>query len=197
MARSMAEGVSSDSFMAAGFKHDRPRPCYTAGMEEAAGPDNSPALHVVLVHPEIPPNTGNIARLTAGARCRLHLVEPLGFSLEDRHVRRAGLDYWPHVDKRVHPSWTAFLESETPRRDRMWFFTTEAPTSFRDGDYEAGDWLVFGQESVGLPAGIRQEFSDRSLRIPMDRTKVRSLNLANSVAVAIYEALRATGDEPG
>lgn len=158
--------------------------------------DLGPALHVVLVHPEIPPNTGNIARLTAGARCRLHLIEPLGFSIDDRQVRRAGLDYWPKVDKRVHGSWQAFVDSEGPERERMWFFTADAQQSFRDRPYRRGDWLIFGKESVGLPDELRQQFSDRSVRIPMDRSAVRSLNLANSAAVAIYEALRATGDDP-
>ena len=90
-----------------------------------------PSFHVVLVHPEIPPNTGNIARLTAGTRSRLHLIEPLGFSIDHRQVRRAGLDYWPHVDKRVHASWPEFLADQAPATDRMWFFTAEAPRTFR------------------------------------------------------------------
>ncbi len=156
-----------------------------------------PRLHVVLVCPEIPPNTGNIARLTAGAGCRLHLIEPLGFSLEDRQVRRAGLDYWPHVDKRLHTSWEAFVEAEDPAEERMWFFTAEAERSFRAQPYRRGDWLIFGRESVGLPPELRQAYPDRGVHIPMHRTLVRSLNLANSVAVAVYEALRTTGDDPG
>ncbi len=149
-----------------------------------------PRLHVVLVEPEIPPNTGNVARLTAGAGCRLHLVEPLGFSLEDRYLRRAGLDYWPQVDLRVHSSWDALLKAEAPDRDRMWFFSAHAERSFRDLPWQAGDWLVFGGESGGLPQGLRERYFDRSVKIPMDRGTVRSLNLANAVAVGVYEALR-------
>jgi len=149
-----------------------------------------PRLNLVLVAPEIPPNTGNAARMTAATGSRLHLVEPLGFSLENRYVRRAGLDYWPHVDLRVHASWEALLESEAPDPARLWLFSAHAERSFREPTYRRGDWLVFGSESAGLPDDLRRRYADRLLRIPMDRSHVRSLNLANSAAVAVYEALR-------
>ena len=151
---------------------------------------DTPRLNVVLVAPEIPPNTGNIARLTAATGCRLHLVEPLGFSLEDRYVRRAGLDYWPHVDLRVHPSWEALVAAERPERDRTWLFSTKGSRSHWEADYRPGDFLVFGREADGLPERLLGELEDRIVTIPHDRRRVRSLNLANSVAVAVYEALR-------
>ena len=150
----------------------------------------SPHLNLVLVEPEIPPNTGNVARLAAATGCRLHLVGPLGFSLEDRYLRRAGLDYWPHVDLRVHADWDGFVSAEHPPPDRSWFFSARAERSFRAADYRTGDWLVFGSESDGLPEPLRARYADRLLFIPMDRSRVRSLNLANSVAVAVYEGLR-------
>ena len=150
----------------------------------------APRFHLVLVEPEIPPNTGNVARLAAATGCRLHLVGPLGFSLEDRYLRRAGLDYWPHVDLRVHEAWEALIDAERPSQDRLWLFSAHAERSFRSPRYQAGDWLVFGGESAGLPSALQTRYADRLLNIPMDRTRVRSLNLANSVAVAVYEGLR-------
>jgi len=150
----------------------------------------APRFHLVLVEPEIPPNTGNVARLAAATGCRLHLVAPLGFSLEDRYLRRAGLDYWPHVDLRVHDDWDALVQAERPGEARMWLFSARAERSFRSPTYRRGDWLVFGGESDGLPAALRARYVDRLLAIPMDQTRVRSLNLANSVAVAVYEGLR-------
>jgi len=149
---------------------------------------------VVLVHPEIPPNTGNVIRLTANAGAELHLVEPLGFRMDDRELRRAGLDYHEYASVRVHRDFAACraaLDAEAPRR---WLaFTTQAQRSSYDVAYAPGDVLTFGCESNGLPAAIVAQFADDArVRIPM-RPHVRSLNLSNAVAVAVYEAWRQTG----
>jgi tRNA (cytidine/uridine-2'-O-)-methyltransferase len=150
-----------------------------------------PVFHVVLVRPEIPQNTGSIARLTAATRTRLHLVGPLGFSLEDRYLRRAGLDYWPLVDLRTYPRWEAFAAAY---RDRaMKFFSTHADRSYLAARYEPGDLLVFGSETKGLGADFIRARRDHSYRIPIFEPGVRSLNLANAVSVVVYEALRQTG----
>ena len=146
---------------------------------------------IVLVHPEIPPNTGNVIRLTANTATDLHLVEPLGFRMDDRDLRRAGLDYHEYARVIVHRDFAACrraLDADAPRR---WFaFTTQASRSAYDVAYERGDVLVFGAETRGLPAGILAQFpADAHLRIPM-RAGVRSLNLSNAVAVAVYEAWR-------
>ena len=152
----------------------------------------SPArLAVVLVHPEIPPNTGNVIRLTANTATALHLIEPLGFRMDDRELKRAGLDYHEYASVRVHRDFeacSAALGGEGPRR---WFaFTTQAPRSLYDARFAAGDVLVFGCESSGLPDAVLARFAtDARLRIPM-RAGVRSLNLSNAVAVAVYEAWR-------
>ena|SRR5579862_169877 len=155
-------------------------------------------LAVVLVHPEIPPNTGNVIRLTANAGVDLHLVGPLGFRMDDRELRRAGLDYHEYARVRVHPDFAtchAALDNDGPRR---WFaFTTQATRSSYDVDYEANDVLTFGCESKGLPANIVAQFAPEArLRIPM-RPNVRSLNLSNAVAVAVYEAWRQLGFADG
>jgi tRNA (cytidine/uridine-2'-O-)-methyltransferase len=146
---------------------------------------------VVLVHPQIPPNTGNVIRLTANTATELHLVEPLGFRMDDRELRRAGLDYHEYARVAVHRDFTACraaLDRDAPRR---WFaFTTQATRSAYDVDYLPGDVLTFGSESAGLPAAVLAQFAaDAKLRIPM-REGVRSLNLSNAVAVAVYEAWR-------
>jgi tRNA (cytidine/uridine-2'-O-)-methyltransferase len=155
--------------------------------------DSDSPLHVVLVQPEIPPNTGNIARLCAATRSRLHLIEPLGFSLEDRYLKRAGLDYWPHVDLRVHHSWQAFVEQERPASRS--FFSARAQTSYLSAPLAAHDplYLVFGGETKGLSADILAGNSSTTFRIPIAQGHVRSLNLANAVAVVVYEALRQRG----
>jgi len=150
-----------------------------------------PILHVVLVQPEIPQNTGTTARLCAATATRLHLVGPLGFSLEDRHLRRAGLDYWPNVDLAVHADWQSFC-LEHPRAP-LWLFSARASRSYTDVRYRPGDFLVFGGETRGLPIELLAEKGDRALRIPMRGTAVRSLNLANAAAIAAYEALRQFG----
>lgn len=149
----------------------------------------APRLHVVLVHPEIHWNTGNAGRTCLAAGARLHLVEPLGFSLDEKEVRRAGLDYWPRVDPRVWPDWRSF-ESALPDLGEPWFFTAEAERTLWEVEYPERTVLVFGRESVGLPAEIRDRHRDRLVKIPMADPELRSLNLSTSVAVATYEVLR-------
>ncbi len=147
-------------------------------------------LHVVLVEPEIPQNTGNVARLCAGSGVWLHLVEPLGYELDDRHLKRAGLDYWPNVRLSVHPS-LASLEPLLPR-ERTHVFTTKTERFNRDARYVRGDVLVYGRESRGLPGDFIARWADRAVRIPITDA-VRSLNLSNSVAIGVYEALGQLG----
>lgn len=149
----------------------------------------SPPLHVVLVHPEIHGNTGSSGRTCLAAGAQLHLVEPLGFSLDDARVRRAGLDYWPRVQPRVWPDWAA-LEARLPELGAPYFFTPDATTEFWDGSFRGPTVLVFGSESVGLPDAIRRRHADRLLRLPMRDSSLRSINLASCVAVALYEVLR-------
>jgi tRNA (cytidine/uridine-2'-O-)-methyltransferase len=149
---------------------------------------------VVLVHPEIPPNTGNVIRLTANTGAELHLVAPLGFRMDDRELRRAGLDYHEHARVRVHDSFGACRAALDGVRPRRWFaFTTNGARSLYDARFAAGDVLVFGCETAGLPEAVLAAFPPQArLRIPM-RAGVRSLNLSNAVAVAVYEAWRQTG----
>jgi tRNA (cytidine/uridine-2'-O-)-methyltransferase len=150
-------------------------------------------FHVVLVQPEIPPNTGNVIRLAANTGCTLHLVEPLGFSMEDKLLQRAGLDYHECASVRRHASWAALLVQERPDPLRMFAFTTRGARTFTDVPWRPGDWLVFGSESAGLPAGLREAFDPaRRVRLPM-RPGQRSLNLSNAVAVAVFEAWRQNG----
>ena len=146
-------------------------------------------LNVVLVEPEIHWNTGNVGRTCLAAGARLHLVEPLGFSLDDREVRRAGLDYWPRVEPRVWPSWPA-LEEALPSLGAAFFLSSEAPRTLWDVAFPERVALVFGRESVGLPEDVRTRFHDRLIRIPMADRELRSLNLSTAVAVALYEVLR-------
>ena len=147
-------------------------------------------LNIVLVEPEIPQNTGNIARTCAATRSRLHLVKPLGFDISERAVRRAGLDYWHMVDLRVYDSLDHFF-AVNPRPD-LWLATTKAPRDYTQATFREGCWLMFGKETAGLPEDLRMRWYDRCVRIPM-RPDARSLNLANSVAVLTYEALRQLG----
>lgn len=144
-------------------------------------------FHVVLVEPEIPQNAGNIARTCAATGCVLHLVRPLGFELSDKYLKRAGLDYWHLVDVRVHDDLAAFL-ARYPQA-RMHLFTTKARRTYTQADYRAGDFLVFGRETRGLEEEFLLAHADACVRIPM-RGEARSLNLSNSVAVAVYEGLR-------
>jgi tRNA (cytidine/uridine-2'-O-)-methyltransferase len=154
-------------------------------------------FQVVLVEPEIPPNTGNVARLCAATRAPLHLVGKLGFRIDEHAVRRAGLDYWHLVDVKTHETLAAAeaaIDAERPfgRIPRRYFFSGHATRSYLDVKFELGDVLVFGKESVGLPDALLQERADEVVGIPMSGL-VRSHNLANSVAIALYEALRQTG----
>jgi tRNA (cytidine/uridine-2'-O-)-methyltransferase len=151
-----------------------------------------PRLHVVLVHPEIHWNTGNVGRTCLGAGAQLHLVEPLGFSLDAREVRRSGLDYWPRVNPRVWPDWPT-LEAALPELGSPYFFSAEATRPFWEARFTAPTALVFGRESVGLPAEIRDRYRDRLLRIPMKDPGLRSLNLGTCVGIAAFEALRQMG----
>ena len=147
-------------------------------------------VNIVLVEPEIPQNCGNIARTCAATRSRLHLVEPLGFDVSDRAVKRAGLDYWPMVDVTVYPGLDALFARN--RVEDLWLATTKAPRDYTQASFQEGCWLMFGKETAGLPEDLRTRWQDRCVRIPM-RPDARSLNLANSVAVLTYEALRQLG----
>lgn len=150
-------------------------------------------FHIVLVEPEIPPNTGNVIRLAANTGCTLHLVEPLGFAMEDRLLRRAGLDYHETAAVRRHASWPALLASESPPAGRTYAFTTRASAAFAETRFAAGDWFVFGSETRGLPEPMRANFAPaQMLRLPM-RPGQRSLNLSNAVAVVVFEAWRQIG----
>ncbi len=145
-------------------------------------------LNVVLVEPQIPPNTGNVARLCAALALPLYLVGPLGFEISDRQLKRAGLDYWPYVDVRVCPDLEAFFAPV--QADRLHLFSRHAPTSYTSVPYRKGDYLVFGSETRGLPPGLKERFADRLRSIPMRSSDVRSLNLSSAVAAATYEAAR-------
>ncbi|RJO73057.1 MAG: tRNA (cytidine(34)-2'-O)-methyltransferase [Myxococcales bacterium] len=149
-------------------------------------------MKVVLVEPEIPPNTGSIARLCAGMKIPLHLVEPLGFSLDDRYLKRAGLDYWPHVDLTVHPSWESFLAKHG--HEPLWLTTKTSERPYTTVRYAPDDVLVFGRETVGLGPEILDAFPDRRIGIPIVG-KIRSYNLSNAVSIVLFEALRQTQPE--
>lgn len=147
-------------------------------------------MNVVLVEPEIPPNTGNISRTCAVTGTTLHLVEPLGFSIEERHLRRAGLDYWEYLKLVTHNNLENFLS--TISEEKIWLLTTKGIRSYSDVEYGPDDYLIFGKETAGLPTELLSAFPERCVRIPMGE-KVRSLNLSNAVAVVLYEALRQQG----
>ncbi|MBQ3557048.1 MAG: tRNA (cytidine(34)-2'-O)-methyltransferase [Oscillospiraceae bacterium] len=144
-------------------------------------------LNIVLVEPEIPQNCGNIARTCAATRSRLHLIRPLGFDISEKAVKRAGLDYWPMVDLQVYDDLDHFF-SVNPDPD-LWLATTKAPRTYTGATFRDGCYLMFGKETAGLPEALRLKYYERCIRIPM-RPDARSLNLANSVAVVTYEALR-------
>ena len=150
-------------------------------------------MNIVLVNPEIPQNTGNIARTCAATGAALHLVKPLGFSLDDKYMKRAGLDYWFLADVRVHESWEDFLKANPGAR--MYYATTKAPRDYCQAKYAPDDFLVFGRETRGLDEELLARNYEKCIRIPM-RPEARSLNLANSVAIVLYEALRQL-DFPG
>src|SRR5689334_9308785 len=149
------------------------------------------AIHVVLVHPEIHWNTGNAGRTCLAVGAQLHLIEPLGFSLDEREVKRAGLDYWEHVKPRLWPSWDAF-ERELPALGDPYFFSTKATQLLWDAPLGASERtvLVFGRETGGLPAELHERYRDRFVKMPIASPQVRSLNLSTSVGIALYEVLR-------
>lgn len=154
-------------------------------------------FHVVLVEPEIPPNTGNIIRLCANTGAQLHLIEPLGFPLDDAKMRRAGLDYHDYATMKVHRNWTAYIDIEKPDPARMFALTTHGATPFASVTFQPGDVFVFGSETKGLDPAIRESFAaSQRIRLPMQPNN-RSLNLSNTVAVVVYEAWRQNGFEGG
>ncbi len=158
----------------------------------AVWPD--PPLNIILVEPEIPPNTGNIARLCAATGTRLHLIEPLGFQITSSHLRRAGLDYWDSVDLTRHSSLAAFHQSQNI--PRCFYFSTRARLSYTEVTYQPGDALIFGSESKGLPDQVLEAHAAQTLGIPIRTEHVRSLNLANAVSIVLYEALRQISAAP-
>ena len=148
-------------------------------------------MHIVFVEPEIPPNTGTTARLCAATNTTFHLVGPLGFSLEDRYLKRAGLDYWPYVDVHYYPNWHDFIHRRPP--GRMLGFSARATHPYTQVQYNEDDMLLFGSETRGLPEHIRVALADTLYTIPMAGKHVRSLNLSNAAAIVLYEALRQLG----
>jgi tRNA (cytidine/uridine-2'-O-)-methyltransferase len=150
-------------------------------------------FNIVLVHPEIPPNTGNVIRLSANTGCELHLIEPLGFSMDDKLLQRAGLDYHEHARVHRHASWSRFLDECQPPTLRCFAFTTRGQAALDCIRWQPGDWLVFGSETAGLPAELRDGFAPaQRVRLPLIEGQ-RSLNLSNAVAVAVFEAWRQNG----
>jgi len=146
-------------------------------------------LHIALIEPQIPPNTGNIARLAAATDSSLHVIEPTGFSMDDKEVKRAGLDFWPHVDLWVHPLWRDFRDAMS--RDRCLYFSSNAERPYWEAPYASNSCLVFGNETLGMPERILEKHPEQSFTIPMDGP-VRSLNLATAVGIVLYEAIRQT-----
>ena len=149
-------------------------------------------MNVVLVEPEIPPNTGNVARLCAATSSTLHLVEPFGFKLDDSQLKRAGMDYWLHVSWHRWASWTAFQE-ELPTVARLWFIESGGPRRYSEVTFASDDYLVFGRETAGLPKKLLEANREKWLRIPMFNPRARSLNLSNCVALVLFDALRQQG----
>ena len=146
-------------------------------------------MNIVLVEPEIPPNTGNVARLCAATKTRLHLIEPLGFQLDDRQLKRAGMDYWEQVEWHRWPNWAAFLE-KLPTNARLWFIESNGPKLYSDAVFAPDDYLVFGRETAGLPSQLLEQNREHWLRLPMFNAASRSLNLSNCAAIVLFEALR-------
>lgn len=150
--------------------------------------DSSHHFNIVLVEPEIPPNTGSIARLCGATNCRLHLVHPLGFSTDDKHLKRAGLDYWQYVDIIHWPDLETFLAQQNERT--LYFLTTKTDRAYTTAFFKPGDFLVFGKETKGLPEDLLLNYRERCLTLPMTSPHIRSLNLAMTVGIVLYEALR-------
>ena len=149
-------------------------------------------MHIVLIEPEIPPNTGNVARLCAATKTTLHLIEPLGFKLDDTQLKRAGMDYWRHVEWHRWPNWAAF-QKQVLSGAQLWFIEAHGPRRYTEAAFAAGDYLVFGRETAGLPKRLLEENRDHWLRIPMFNAEARSLNLSNCAALVLFEALRQQG----
>jgi tRNA (cytidine/uridine-2'-O-)-methyltransferase len=149
-------------------------------------------MHIVLVEPEIPPNTGNVARLCAATKSTLHLVEPFGFKLDDAQLRRAGMDYWRQVQWHRWPDWQAFRKSLSVEAN-LWFIESNGRRLYSEAPFKKDDYLVFGRETAGLPKALLEKHSSHWLRIPMFNSKARSLNLSNCVALVLFEALRQQG----
>jgi tRNA (cytidine/uridine-2'-O-)-methyltransferase len=149
-------------------------------------------MNIVLVEPEIPPNTGNVARLCAATKTRLHLIEPFGFKLDDKQLKRAGMDYWQHVEWRRWPDWKAFA-TQVRSGAQLWFIESGGPKLYSEVNYTPDDYLVFGRETAGLPKSLLDTHRDHWLRVPMFHAEARSLNLSNCAALVLYEALRQHG----
>jgi len=150
-------------------------------------------FHVVLVEPEIPPNTGNVIRLCANTGAQLHLIEPLGFKLDDAQLKRAGMDYWRHVEWHRWKNWGAFESAHRDGAARFWFIESGGGKIYSEVKFSAEDYLVFGRETAGLPKQLLEQNRERWLRIPMFNAEARSLNLSNCVALVLFEALRQQG----
>ncbi|MFN2383394.1 MAG: tRNA (cytidine(34)-2'-O)-methyltransferase [Gemmatimonadota bacterium] len=148
-------------------------------------------FHVVLIAPQIPQNTGSIGRLCVAGGARLHLVGPLGFAIDDARRRRAGLDYWPHLDWALYDDLTHFLRAADPPETNCWYTTARRGTPYTEASFTPGDWLFFGTETTGLPGDLLDGNAERCLTIPMD-PRARSINLANAVSIILYEGLRQT-----
>jgi tRNA (cytidine/uridine-2'-O-)-methyltransferase len=146
-------------------------------------------VNIVLVEPEIPPNTGNIARLCAATRSKLHLIEPFGFKLDDRDLKRAGMDYWQQVDWKRWPNWTEFTQNLPPQA-RLWYIESDGPQIYTEVRFNPDDYLVFGRETAGLPQQLLHQNREHWLGIPMLNPQSRSLNLSNCAAIVLFEALR-------
>ncbi len=149
-------------------------------------------MNIVLLEPEIPPNTGNVARLCAATRTTLHLIEPFGFKLDDAQLKRAGMDYWRQVEWHRWKSWSAFAEN-LPARARLWLIESGGGKNYNEAKFSPGDYLVFGRETAGLPRQLLEQHREHWLRIPMFNAESRSLNLSNCVALVLFEALRQQG----
>ena len=150
-------------------------------------------MNIVLVEPEIPPNTGNVARLCAATRTPLHLIEPFGFKLDDAQLKRAGMDYWQQVEWHRWKYWGAFESAHRADDARFWFLESNGPRLYTEVKFAPDDYLVFGRETAGLPKTLLEQHRERWLRIPMFNAKSRSLNLSNCVALVLFEALRQQG----
>ena len=148
-------------------------------------------LNIVLFQPEIPQNTGNIGRTCVLTDCKLHLIKPLGFSLEEKQLKRAGLDYWPYLDVEIHESYEALREKY--KEETFYYSTTKSSRFYSEVQYKKGDFIIFGRESSGLPDSVRDSDPERCIRVPMVSSSTRSLNLSNTVAIMTYEALRQIG----